>query len=557
MTTSSIRKKLLFLLASTCFTDRSFTNGFSSQSAYLVSNSKLFVGPKKVIINSTPISINNKKNNFNNLIISKSNRFINNRYKHNDIGDSKLSASATNSDDENNNNNDSVAVSSILKPVASTSVIVIADVLLRKLFKKASISFPSSLSGCLGLFAMLLVTSAVKPKVADDINAYLKPGVNFLVKWLPVMFVPSLVLLPTAPSFGSALELAKVAVVIVGGFYFSLLTTSWSVLGVRKIFNGEESSLSSSDNEKKGEDNVSTPTAPAPKIFSDETFNILRGGTLASAAMIFVSEVTTGSSTTTNCMKALSKSLFMFFSTLSAYVQGTRFPAKFRKVVHPLVTCTTLTWVAIQLLATFTKTSFLSTLSLYKTGQVFPLFTKGGAGDALLFMLGPAVIALASQMYERRLLMRQNIKEVGTSVAVSSSFGLFGTALFVRLLQISNPTLRLSLLSRNITSPLAMAIAGMLPNADASLAVSMVVISGLIGANFGASILSSFGIEDPVARGMGVGAAAHGLGTAALSNEKDAFPFSAIAMALTASCSTILVSIPFIRKLLVSLALGA
>lgn len=206
MTTSSIRKKLLFLLASTCFTDRSFTNGFSSQSAYLVSNSKLFVGPKKVIINSTPISINNKNNNFNNLIISKSNRFINNRYKHNDFGDSKLSASATNSD-ENNNNNDSV-VSSILKPVASTSVIVIADVLLRKSFKKASISFPSSLSGCLGLFAMLLVTSAVKPKVADDINACLKPGVNFLVKWLPVMFVPSLVLLPTAPSFGSALEVS-------------------------------------------------------------------------------------------------------------------------------------------------------------------------------------------------------------------------------------------------------------------------------------------------------------------------------------------------------------
>lgn len=356
-------------------------------------------------------------------------------------------------------------------------------------------------------------------------------------------------------SMKKILKLAKVAVVIVGGFYFSLLTTSWSVLGVRKIFNGEESSLSSSDNEKKGEDNASTPTAPAPKIFSDETFNILRGGTLASAAMIFASEVTTGSSTT--CMKALSKSLFMFFSTLSAYVQGTRFPAKFRKVVHPLVTCTTLTWVAIQLLATFTKTSFLSTLSLYKTGQVFPLFTKGGAGDALLFMLGPAVIALASQMYERRLLMRQNIKEVGTSVAVSSSFGLFGTALFVRLLQISNPTLRLSLLSRNITSPLAMAIAAMLPNADASLAVSMVVISGLIGANFGASILSSFGIEDPVARGMGMGAAAHGLGTAAITNEKDAFPFSAIAMALTASCSTILVSIPFIRKLLVSLALGA
>jgi len=63
----------------------------------------------------------------------------------------------------------------------------------------------------------------------------------------------------------------------------------------------------------------------------------------------------------------------------------------------------------------------------------------------------------------------------------------------VRSLGIKNPVLRLCMLSRNITSPLAMAIAGIL-GADASLAVSMVVVTGLIGANFGASILDAVGI---------------------------------------------------------------
>lgn len=158
-------------------------------------------------------------------------------------------------------------------------------------------------------------------------------------------------------------------------------------------------------------------------------------------------------------------------------------------------------------------------------------------------------------MYDKRRLMRENLAEVGAAVTVSAFGGVFGTAAAVRFLQIVSPYLRLSLLSRNITSPLAMAIASLL-GADVSLAVSFVVITGLIGANFGASILDSFGIKDAVARGLGIGAAAHGLGTAAFVNEEDAFPFAAIAMALTASATTVIVSIPFFKRLILELALG-
>lgn len=76
-------------------------------------------------------------------------------------------------------------------------------------------------------------------------------------------------------------------------------------------------------------------------------------------------------------------------------------------------------------------------------------------------------------------------------------------------------------------------------------------------ANFGASILDSFGIKDAVARGLGIGAAAHGLGTAAFVNEEDAFPFAAISMALTATACTCLVSIPAVKKMILMLALGS
>jgi putative effector of murein hydrolase len=194
------------------------------------------------------------------------------------------------------------------------------------------------------------------------------------------------------------------------------------------------------------------------------------------------------------------------------------------------------------------------------TGESFRSMVKSyaatsRAGPILLSFLGPAVIALACQMYDRCKVMQENMREVAAAITVSSVGGLFETALAVRWLVLTNPKLRLALLSRNITSPLAMAIAGIL-GADVSLAVSMVVVTGLIGANFGASILDFVGITDPVARGLRIGAAAHGLGTAAFANEKDSFPFAAIDMALTASSCTVLVSVPKVNLMLTKIALG-
>jgi putative effector of murein hydrolase len=206
-----------------------------------------------------------------------------------------------------------------------------------------------------------------------------------------------------------------------------------------------------------------------------------------------------------------------------------------------------------------TGRTFTSLLQSYKQGTVVDRCVWGGAGDILLFLLGPAVMSLAVSMYEKRQLLRDNAREVATGVAVSSLGGLLATALLVRTMNIRPPSLRIALLPRNITSPLAMAIATILGASSntISLAVSIVVVTGLLGANFGATILDTMGILDnPVARGMGIGAAAHGLGTAALVNEKDAFPFAAISMALTATACTVLVSIPMIQKLLLSIALG-
>lgn len=332
------------------------------------------------------------------------------------------------------------------------------------------------------------------------------------------------------------MQLVKIGVVVVGGFFFTLLSTAGSVLAVRKMQQRTSKTL------------VVVPAIDAvaqaapPKPFPDKLALSLKA---ASFAVGFLTIMTKrfGSSTISTPLATA----FMLFATLDSFVFGARLPKRFTKVVHPLVTCTLLTWLSMMLVGKLAGESFRSMLVAYAA--------SGGAGKLLLSFLGPAVISLACQMYDRRKLMKENVGEVTAAIAVSSFGGLFGTALAVRLLAIGNPSLRLALLSRNITSPLAMAIAAIL-GADVSMAVSMVVVTGLIGANFGASFLDAIGIKDAVARGLGIGAAAHGLGTAAFANEKDAFPFAAIAMALTASACTVLVSIPVIKSAILNLALG-
>jgi putative effector of murein hydrolase len=447
------------------------------------------------------------------------------------------------------------------KAFVSAAAFCVLDIVFRRSFLRAQISFPSSLAGCAFVFCTLL---ALPGKTAQSTFDKLSPGAGLLAKWLPVFFVPSLVTLPLAQSMGAASELVKVAIVVVGGFFFTLLTTSWSVLAVQKARSGSNNKntgeIKSIEKETVqdmaesavafAEDLVETgkmAVAP-PKVFSDQLFQGLVALTLVSGVASTATTILGGSS-----VAGPLTAVFMLATTLASFVFGARLPKRFTKIVHPLVTCTSLTWTVAAASAAVTGRTFRSMLKSYRTGSLSP--TSAGAGDILLFLLGPAVVSLAISMYDRRKLMRENLPEVGTSVGVSTLGGLFGTALAVRLLGIGNPSLRLSLLSRNITSPLAMAIAGII-GADVSLAVSMVVVTGLLGANFGASILDAFGIKDAVARGLGIGAAAHGLGTAAFVNEKDAFPFAAIGMALTASAATVTVSIPILRRILLQIALG-
>ena len=102
------------------------------------------------------------------------------------------------------------------------------------------------------------------------------------------------------------------------------------------------------------------------------------------------------------------------------------------------------------------------------------------------------------------------------------------------------PETLLSLAPKSVTTPVAMGISetiGGLP----SLTAVMVVVTGILGAVFGTRIFDAMGIERDDVRGLAMGVAAYGIGTArAFQVSHQMGAFSGLAMALSAMATALL-----------------
>lgn len=340
-------------------------------------------------------------------------------------------------------------------------------------------------------------------------------------------------------------QILKVIAVVLVGFVYTLTTTTFSVMALRQA---QGAIVASSSGSKASVSQLAA--GPPPKPFSDQTVDLFWTG---SVFFGIASILATRSSIQ---LATPIRTVFLGFATVAAYTWGSRLPRGFTKVVHPLVTSSVAVLLLIQFVGVLTGSTFLEVLASYKVGTLDPM--KTGAGDILLYLLGPSVVSFAISMYSRRTLLKRNFPVVFLAMFVSSVGGLFGTAAFVRAISLGGSDgamVRLSVLSRNVTTALAMMVTSML-GGDISIAASVVVLTGIIGATYGKSLLTSMGVTDPVCRGLGIGASSQGLGVAAIADEPDAFPFAAISMVLTAMCATTLVSVPAVKKTLIELATG-
>lgn len=340
--------------------------------------------------------------------------------------------------------------------------------------------------------------------------------------------------------------MAKVLLVTILGWAYSLVTVAYPVLFLRKSQGTFVSEASKPKPPRRGK----APVAPA-KPYADETMSVLLKGTIATAILSLVA------TKTSNEFATPLQTVFFCVATFASYVWGARLPPGFTKTIHPLITCTSLTLGIIYLTGLATESTFTDVLRTYKVGSLDLMET--GAGDVLLFLLGPSVVSFGVSIYGKKQLLKENFVTVMTAMLISSVGGLFGTAAFVKAIKLGGSNgamVRLSVLARNVTTALSMAITSIL-GGDISIAASVVVLTGIFGATYARRVLDGLGIADPITRGLTVGASSQGLGVASLVGEPDAFPFAAMSMVLTAVCATIVVSIPSLKDALIAVATEA
>ncbi|MBV1919750.1 MAG: LrgB family protein [Pseudomonadales bacterium] len=150
----------------------------------------------------------------------------------------------------------------------------------------------------------------------------------------------------------------------------------------------------------------------------------------------------------------------------------------------------------------------------------------------LHLMLGPVTVALAVPLYENVQRIRAMLTPILMTVVLASVLTVSMTVVIAWLMGASQTTL-LSLLTKSITTPIAMAVSteiGGIP----SLAAVFVIYTGIIGVIVGPSLLNKMRVTDKRIRGITMGISAHAIGTArAIEEDRETGAFSALAMGMT------------------------
>ena len=178
------------------------------------------------------------------------------------------------------------------------------------------------------------------------------------------------------------------------------------------------------------------------------------------------------------------------------------------------------------------------------SGTAYPTYFAGA--QFIHFLLGPAVVALAWPLWQRRAELRARAGAVlaaalaGGAAAAGAAGGL-GWAL-----GLPAPVLR-SLAPKSITAPVAMGIAEQLGGIPA-LAAAFAVVTGLVGAISAKYLFDALRISQPEVRGFALGTASHGIGAArAMQVHPDAGAYAGLALGVQVVLAALLM--PFIARL--------
>lgn len=185
-------------------------------------------------------------------------------------------------------------------------------------------------------------------------------------------------------------------------------------------------------------------------------------------------------------------------------------------------------------------------LLLTLTGTPYPAYFQGA--QFVHFLLGPATVALAVPLYERRATVMRALLPMLAALLVGCVTAMASALAFATLAGIPYEIM-LAMAPKSVTTGVAMGIVEAL-GGDPTLAAVLVMLTGMAGAVIVTPLMRALRVEDMRARGFAAGLAAHGLGTArAFQVSEVAGTFAGIAMGLNAFLTAILVpvAVSFLR----------
>jgi predicted murein hydrolase (TIGR00659 family) len=149
-------------------------------------------------------------------------------------------------------------------------------------------------------------------------------------------------------------------------------------------------------------------------------------------------------------------------------------------------------------------------LVLVASGMSYQRYFAGA--QFVHFLLGPATVALALPLARQAPRLRRSLLPLACALLAGCVTAIV-SAVTVALLLGATSQLARTIAPKSATSPIAMAVSEHLGGIPALTAV-LVIGTGVFGAIAARSLLNALQIESHAARGLALGVAAHGIGTA-------------------------------------------
>lgn len=184
----------------------------------------------------------------------------------------------------------------------------------------------------------------------------------------------------------------------------------------------------------------------------------------------------------------------MLFLTIGSYLVGLYCKTKSGfSLLHPFIICIPIIIVTLQITG-------ISCTEYMECNKI------------ITFLLGPCVVSLGLSLYDNLEVIKKNALAILSSVIAGSIAGVGSVYLLCKWMNLDELFAQ-SLVSKSVTTPIAMDLTESL-GGNISLTAVSVVLCGFIGAVIGPVLWKVFRFRHPVARGLAMGCASHGLGTA-------------------------------------------